>query len=227
MARYEIADIKADARGHWGSIVERVAGIGDDYLSTTHGECPKCGGGPSADRWRVFDDFAETGGAICNQCGKFGDGLALVQWFTGWGFPSVVEKIGTFLGTVESARGKGLAVAKPSPLADKPKEPAKPVDIDSIATIEIFPDSPITDGTIRMWCMFRRGIDFDAVKSLGAKVGRYRKRHKVIAFPVVNTAGHQVGWTIYESGGRVTLPQFKAGSSEPVAMLKVKTIKAK
>jgi len=223
VGKYEISDVKNDACGHWAAIADRVAGISDDHLSTTHGPCPKCGG---SDRWRVFDDFAETGGAICNQCGKFGDGLALVQWFTGWGFPVVLEKVATFLGTAESARVKGPAVAKPSILEAKPKSPPKPVDIEGLRTIEIFPDSPQTDGTIRMWCYHKPGLSFDAAKRLGAKVGKYRKRYRVIAFPVVNIAGHQVGWTIYESGG-LMLPQFKTGSSEPVAMLKVKTIKAK
>lgn len=223
MGKYEISDVKLDARGHWAAIAERVAGIGDDHLSTTHGPCPKCGGN---DRWRVFEDFAETGGAICNQCGKFGDGLALVQWFTGWGFPVVLEKVATFLGTAESARVKGSAVAKPSPLEAKPKSAPKPVDVEGMTAIEIFPDSPQTDGSIRMWCFFKQGLSFEAAKKLGARSGRYRKRYRVVAFPVVNIAGHQVGWTIYESGGKL-LPQFKAGSSEPVAWLKVKTIKAK
>lgn len=224
MARFKISDVKADARGHWPAIAERVAGIGDDYLTANHGPCPKCGG---SDRWRVFDDFAETGGAICNQCGKFGDGLALIQWFTGWGFPVTLEKVAEFLGTAEAPREKGSAGSPAKPMATpKPTAPPVAVDIGSLRTIEIFPDSDRTDGAIKMWCFHKKGLSFAAAKQMGACVGRYRKRHHVIAFPVLDVTDHQVGWTVYESGGGM-LPQFKAGSSDPIAWLKVKTIKAK
>jgi hypothetical protein len=229
VAKYDISAVKADARGHWAAIVERVGGVSDDFLTTTHGPCPKCNGGPTADRWRVFEDFPITGGAICNQCGKFGDGLAVIQWFTGLGFPVVLEKVATFLGTspAGSSRGKGPATpAKPTPLTEQHREEPHEVDIDGMTTIEIFDHSEQSDGTIRMWCIHKRGISFDAVRLLGARVGRYRKRYRVIAFPVWNIVGHHIGWTIYESGNAL-LPQFKAGSSVPVAWLKVKTIKAR
>lgn len=224
MTKYDIAQIKADAQWHWPYIIEQVAGISDDYLTTTHGPCPRCGG---ADRWRVFDDFSQTGGAICNQCGKFGDGLAVVQWYLGIAFPDVVQKLGQFLGTtpIDASRGKGLN-GKPSTLEAKQKPEPHEVDIDGMTAIDIYDHSPQTDGTIQMWCIHKRGLSFDAVRLMGAKVGRYRKRYRVIAFPVWNVAGHHIGWTIYESGNGV-LPQFKAGSSVPVAWLKVKTIKAK
>jgi hypothetical protein len=227
VAKYGIRDVKADAIGHWGAVLERVAGIGDDYQSTTHGPCPKCGGN---DRWRVFDDFAETGGAICNQCGKFGDGLAVVQWFTGWGFPVTLQRVAEFLGTAvaDASRGKGEPVAAvPSLLAAKPSVPKLPSgDVSNISTIEILDNSPQTEGSIAWWCYLKK-LSVPAVKSAGARVGRYRKRYRVIAFPVVAVDERQIGWTIYDCGGQATLPQFKAGSKEPVGYLKVKTIKAK
>jgi phage/plasmid primase-like uncharacterized protein len=159
VAKYDIAQVKANAQWYWPAVIEKVAGIGDDFLTTTHGPCPKCGG---ADRWRVFEDFSQTGGAICNQCGKFGDGLALIQWFTGLAFPAVLEKVAEFTGTqpMDSSREKGTAAAtaKPSPLAEKYSEPPKPVDLKGLTTIEIFDDSPITEGTIKMWCHFKKGM---------------------------------------------------------------------
>jgi len=226
VAKYDIAQVKANAQWYWPAVIEKVAGIGEDYLTTNHGPCPKCGG---ADRWRVFEDFSQTGGAICNQCGKFGDGLAVIQWFTGLAFPAVLEKVAEFTGTaaIDTSGGKGPATpAKPSTLAEQHREEPHEVDIDGMTTIEIFDHSEQSDGTIRMWCIHKRGLSFDAVRLLGARVGRYRKRYRVIAFPVWNIAGHHIGWTIYESGNTL-LPQFKAGSSVPVAWLKVKTIKAK
>ena len=58
MAKYSVSDIKTAAHGSWSAVIERVAGIGDDYLTEDHGPCPKCGG---SDRWRVFGDFDFTG----------------------------------------------------------------------------------------------------------------------------------------------------------------------
>ncbi len=62
--------------------------------------CPKCGGD---DRWRGFEDFAETGGAICNQCGKgkngggMADGFSVLEWFHGWSFPETLRKVADYL----------------------------------------------------------------------------------------------------------------------------------
>lgn len=48
-----------------------------------HGPCP-VHGGLNDDAFRVFEDFAESGGAVCNTCGKFGTGFQLLMWLHGW-----------------------------------------------------------------------------------------------------------------------------------------------
>jgi len=92
---YEPDQVKAAATGHWRDIA-RAIGIGDEYLTGDNGPCPKCRG---KDRWRVFGDFEDTGGCICNQCGRnLGDGFALVGWFTGCDFPAAVTRVAEILG---------------------------------------------------------------------------------------------------------------------------------
>lgn len=239
--RYDLRAVKSEATYHWPAIINRVAGIGDDYLTTAHGPCPKCGGN---DRWRVFDDFDQTGGAICNQCGKFGDGLAVIQWHLGIGFPEAMRRVAEFLGTApETSRGRGTAAGAKgvngSPAAASPAKArgssashksagglsagsGDPQSPPQFKTIELLPWNDLTAG---MWCLKKPGMSLAALKALGAQLARYRKRHLVIALPVIVGEQH-VGWTLYEAEGKL-LPQFKSGSPEPVAWLKVKTIKVK
>ena len=46
-----------------------------------HVPCPVHGG---RDGFRIFPDVAETGGGICNTCGSFANGFALLMWINGW-----------------------------------------------------------------------------------------------------------------------------------------------
>jgi hypothetical protein len=202
MSRYETNDVKAAAVGHWPAIINRVAGIEDDYLSTTHGPCPKCGGN---DRWRVFDDFQEKGGGVCNQCGKFGDGLAVILWYCGIGFPETVKRVAEFLG-VQPAKAIKKTESKPAELSSK---------------LEWLPWAEMTAKT---WCHRKGGLTQEALLAMGARLGRYRRKHLVIALPVVDITGKPTGWTMYEAYGGL-LPEYKKGSKEPVRWLKVKTIK--
>jgi putative DNA primase/helicase len=55
-------------------------------LNTKHQPCPCCGG---KDRFRLFADWPETGGSICNQCGH-GDGIGLLMKYCNLRFPEVL-----------------------------------------------------------------------------------------------------------------------------------------
>ena len=100
--------VKSTAAGRWRDIVRSV-GIVDKYLTGDHGPCPKCDG---KDRWRVYDDFNQTGGAICNQCGpKMGDGFALVQWFLDCDYWTAVKQVAAVLGMKSMDNDKSQFVA--------------------------------------------------------------------------------------------------------------------
>ncbi|MFW6114232.1 MAG: primase-helicase zinc-binding domain-containing protein [bacterium] len=74
----DFQEIKQAASGRWTEILSSLCSIAPEYLDGRHGPCPLCGG---HDRWRVYDNFSETGGAICNQCGpNLGDGIKVVAW---------------------------------------------------------------------------------------------------------------------------------------------------
>ena len=96
-----VDELKQLARGRWPEIITALGGVERRYLDGNHHPCPRCGG---KDRFRVFDDFSETGGAICNQCGKgktgggMADGFAVLTWLTGLGFGELLQKVAEYLG---------------------------------------------------------------------------------------------------------------------------------
>ena len=197
MAKFDLEAIKGRAAGQWPAIVSRVAGISDDYLTTQHGPCPKCGG---TKPWRVFNDFAETGGAVCNHCGKFGDGLALIQWALDCSFPVALQKVGEFLG-VEPA-----------------KAPRKKQSPDPSSHLE---DLPWNDGLVNLWCLKKKPITPDAIRAVGGRLARYKNRYTVLAIPLNGSKpGSTVGWCLYEIGGG-KLPVFRGKGQQP-EMVKVK-----
>ena len=67
------------ARGLWDEI---LSGLAPEIMpaieaGADHVPCPVHGG---KDGFRVFNDFQETGGGVCNTCGKFRNGVQLLAW---------------------------------------------------------------------------------------------------------------------------------------------------
>lgn len=92
----DIDDVKRAANGQWSRILTS-AGMPADLLDGRGHPCPRCGG---EDRFCAFKDVEETGGVMCRRCfpKENGDGLAAMQWLTGWSFPEalrfVAEQVG-------------------------------------------------------------------------------------------------------------------------------------
>jgi phage/plasmid primase-like uncharacterized protein len=111
-------DIKQQAAGHWCGILRQVCGLSDEQLNPgVHQPCPSCGG---IDRFRAFDDVAETGGVICNQCHdkQNSDGFATIKWQRNCSFPEAVELVADALGqSLPDPQQSGTATK-----ADKPKK---------------------------------------------------------------------------------------------------------
>lgn len=194
---------KAAAVGRWLEIADRVIGISDNFLDGKHGPCPKCGTG--TDRWRIFDDFRETGGAVCNQCGKFGDGFALAQWFRGWTFDEAVSKIGEFLGVAEQPK----------------KTKSKQSEKRSFDDLEFL---PWRDRQFATWAATKKPITKEGVQLAGGQFARYHGMI-VIAIPIRGKSGSPSGYAIYNASGG-TIP-YRASKDAPVEQLKVKILGAK
>lgn len=88
----KVADVRAAACGRWLEILPAVApALGPACARVgRHVPCPVHGG---RDGFRLFKDAADTGGGVCNSCGRFSDGIAVLQWATGRGFSEVLQDV--------------------------------------------------------------------------------------------------------------------------------------
>lgn len=211
----DIQVAKDAARGHWPTIANRVFGIPDDYLTPKQGPCPKCKCG--TDRWKVYKDFAETGGAMCNQCGKSGDGFALGQWWLGCSLNETIEKVCEFLGVEDQ-----------KPKKKKKSSPAKVVSSvsDQTNTPKNSKELPITlrpwnDKHFQMCFENKKPITMEAVKLAGGTVAKHYS-DTVMAFPCIGRDGKPTGWAMYNiNGGPI---KYRPSENEPFQDLKIKLI---
>ncbi|MBT5470512.1 MAG: hypothetical protein HOK41_07895, partial [Nitrospina sp.] len=89
--------VKNCALGRWRDILLFLAPHLHQIINLDkhHGPCPLCGG---KDRCRCFNDFENTGGIICNQCGGGANGLDVLMWANGWGFSEAFKAVVSYLG---------------------------------------------------------------------------------------------------------------------------------
>jgi len=90
--RVEASTVREYARNQWTGLLGRLAPALELALARPgrHVPCPVHGG---HDGFRVFRDVNQTGGGICNTCGSFHDGLALLMWANDWSFRQAIEAI--------------------------------------------------------------------------------------------------------------------------------------
>lgn len=203
---YSFAYVKGRAAGRWPEILSALAHVNSSYLTGRHGPCPKCGG---TDRWR-FTNLDDGGGGICNQCGKFGDGFALLQSICGWDSKETLRRVAEYLGcqggNSQSRNGKASI------------DPAK--DLQFAAAL-----NPML---VAHFLRAKPPITLAALERCHARQALYRGQHKVIAIPVWGEklmAAEPVGWALYDIRGG-TLPRYEknkqTGAYEIVERLKVK-----
>lgn len=205
---YDISDVKRAAHGRWAEVLNRVAGIGDDYLSGRAGPCPKCFGD---DRFR-FSNRDGHGSVICNQCGKgLGDGIDAVGWALGISQGQAIRRIGEYLGLSPSRNGhsgrNGKAtnghpsasgqippgVASSTSAANSTGTAAQRQQMAEKAAAELrriqqqLEPLPWNDRLVAWWCLKRgRLMTPDALREIGAFIARYsshRRKFLVLAVP--------------------------------------------
>lgn len=64
---------------------------------TGHGWCPVHGGN-HGDAFRIFKNFADTGGVCCNTCGNKPNGVETLMWLNGWSVAKVASELERYLG---------------------------------------------------------------------------------------------------------------------------------
>ena len=200
-AKYELQQVKDTARGLWASVHLQLCGIANECITTKHVPCPRHGG---KDKWRVFDDYENTGGAVCQDCGKMADGLEVVRRFTGCSLPEAIDRIGDYLGLPPKEN-------KSKTKNETPIDPAKNLEF----------HGP-NDAMAAVWCgIHKKGIKPEALWPFGAQFATYRKRYPVFAIPIRGQSNETVGWCLYHATGK-ELPIFAKGSKQPVEWRKIK-----
>jgi hypothetical protein len=98
--RIETDAVRERAAGRWLEVLVALAPALAPALARIgrHVPCPVHGG---QDGFRLFPDVAETGGGICNTCGTFPDGFALLMWVNGWSFRDALLAVAGALGITE------------------------------------------------------------------------------------------------------------------------------
>lgn len=199
--RFDLEKVRSAAMHQWHVILPRVAGIDSSYLSGKHGPCPKCSHDTSDDRWR-FTDLGGSGSAICNQCGKNGDGFGTIQWYLGKQFLEVLAMVAEFLGVEPEV----------NPSNDyTPTEPDK-----RLVFTETLPPAMAL-----VWCSKKKPIVPQSLTKVRARYATYRKRYPVIALPGFGREGKVTAWVLYHASGK-ELPIFEKGNKEPSDWVKIK-----
>lgn len=120
----DVTDVKNRASGHWLEILGDLAPDLEDAIAKVgrHVPCPVHGG---KDGFRLFDDAAQRGGGVCNSCGNFSDGLAILKWVNGWKFSDALQSVANWLNNhgeihpAAVARAERGSATKPDPKAMK------------------------------------------------------------------------------------------------------------
>lgn len=101
--RIEADEVRRAASGRWHEILsDLVPALGPALEKPgRHVPCPVHGG---KDGFRLFRDYRDTGGGICNTCGPVPNGLGLLMWVNDWRFTETLETVAAWLNLQPSDR---------------------------------------------------------------------------------------------------------------------------
>ncbi|WP_434136872.1 toprim domain-containing protein (plasmid) [Pseudomonas luteola] len=124
---YDSRKVKDQASAYgWVGIMRALAPDLERAISRLgrHVPCPVHGG---TDGFRLFKDFNVRGGAICNSCGAFGDGLSLLCFVKGIDFPEALVEVAEFLRVDPEPpryQRREASERRPRPAQSRPREKA-------------------------------------------------------------------------------------------------------
>ncbi len=99
--KIKLEDVERAATGQWGYILARLASqeLGDALEKPKkHHPCPVHGGN---DGFRLFGDYEQKGGGICNTCGPKAGGISLIMWANNWTFVETLNAVAGVIGVTE------------------------------------------------------------------------------------------------------------------------------
>ncbi|BAU49601.1 DNA primase [Sulfurifustis variabilis] len=96
LRRISADEVRRAASGRWHEILTDLAPALELALERPgrHVPCPVHGG---RDGFRLFRDYRDTGGGICNTCGPVPNGLGLLMWVNYWRFTEALAAVAEWL----------------------------------------------------------------------------------------------------------------------------------
>ena len=90
--------LRADAAGKWPYIFEDLAPELSEAMASAphHVTCP-VHGGRTGDGFRLFKDYPESGGGICNSCGAQPSGFGMLAWIRGYDIKDAIRDVAAWL----------------------------------------------------------------------------------------------------------------------------------
>lgn len=147
-------ELRQACEGRWTEIVTALSSVdlSDALARRKHVRCHRDHGNTKF-QFRVFPDFDQTGGGICNTCGAFGDGFKLFEYLNGWDRKTATREVAQYL------KGRGYT---PRKYRELPKPEAKTFEVDGTkadALKKVWSESQPLEGTIGEEYLRSRGID--------------------------------------------------------------------
>ena len=124
-------EVERRAAGQWSFVLEHVGSTtlrehvqkaSSRRSNPRHGPCPVHGG---SDGFRLFKNWEETGGGICNSCGAKAGGVSLLAWDRSWGQWVASKEIGQVLGFPAKEYLAGLEAPDDAPPPPDPQLEAR------------------------------------------------------------------------------------------------------
>jgi len=127
----EAREVREIAVGRWRDLLGALAPRLENALDRVgrHVPCPVHGG---TDGFRLFRDADLTGGGVCNTCGTFPDGFALLMWVNRWSFPEALRAVAYELGLADGSRPGPRDSTNPRP---RPPERDRESAIESLKRV--------------------------------------------------------------------------------------------
>lgn len=171
-------DLAARACGQWDRLIPALAP--DPEMDAAierghrrHGHCP-VHGGENGDAFRIYENFPETGGAVCNTCGGFANGFALLVWLQNWTFAQAAKAVEDLLGGDRRDRPRVRKRERPEPKPRRLRGP--PLRMLKDLWAQACPYRGTASGPMRQY-LAARGL---AVRSVNGPVPHVRFHPKLL-----------------------------------------------